>query len=98
MNMFVAVLTVEYALHGNDSLKGKRRVADSLKRKVRNQFNVSVAETGTADSLTRLRLAVASVSNGQAHLQSRMDKCRAMLEAACAEEMVYSDVEIYQIS
>ena len=38
--MVIAVLTVEYALHGNDSLKGKRRVANSLKQKVRNTFNV----------------------------------------------------------
>ena len=34
--MVIAVLTVEYHLHGNDSLKGKRRVANSLKQKVRN--------------------------------------------------------------
>ena len=29
--MVIAVLTVEYHLHGNDSLKGKRRVANNLK-------------------------------------------------------------------
>ena len=54
--MVIAVLTVEYHLHGNDSLKGKRRVANSLKQKVRNTFNVAIAEYGTEDSLTRLRL------------------------------------------
>ena len=51
--MVIAVLTVEYHLHGNDSLKGKRRVANSLKQKVRNTFNVAIAEYGTEDSLTR---------------------------------------------
>ena len=40
MPMFVAVLTVEFALDGNDNLKAKRRVANSLKQKVRNRFNV----------------------------------------------------------
>ncbi len=95
MNMLVAVLTVEYTLHGNDSLKGKRRIANSLKQKVRNTFNVAIAEAGTADSLTRLRLAVVSISNEEAHLQSRMQKCLSMMEATCAEEMVYSDLEIY---
>ena len=54
--MVIAVLTVEYHLHGNDSHKGKRRVANSLKQKVRNTFNVAIAEYGTEDSLTRLRL------------------------------------------
>ncbi len=92
--MSIAVLTVEFMLHGNDSLKGKRRVALSLKQKVRNQFNVAIAEAGTADSLTRLRLAIVSISNDERHLRSRMDKCLAMIEAVCPEEMVYSDLEI----
>ena len=79
--MVIAVLTVEYHLHGNDSLK------------VRNTFNVAIAEYGTEDSLTRLRLMVISLSNSEQHLQSRMDKCLAMMEAVCSEEMVYSDLE-----
>ena len=45
------------------------------------------------DSLTRLRLMVISLSNSEQHLQSRMDKCLAMMEAVCSEEMVYSDLE-----
>lgn len=90
--MIIAVLTVEYVLHGNDSLKGKRRVANSLKQKVRNTFNVAVAEYGTEESLTHLRLMVISLSNSQQHLQSRMDKCLAMLEAISSEEMVDSEL------
>ena len=90
--MIIAFLTVEYVLHGNDSLKGKRRVANSLKQKVRNTFNVAVAEYGTEESLTHLRLMVISLSNSQQHLQSRMDKCLAMLEAISSEEMVDSEL------
>ncbi len=93
--MVLGVLTVEYRLHGNDSLKGKRRIANSLKQKVRNTFNVAIAEVETEDSLTMLRLAVVSVSNNHQHLQSRLDKCLAMMEAVCPEEMVYSDIEIF---
>ena len=93
--MHIAVLTVEFALHGNDNLKGKRRIANSIKQKVRNQFNAAVAEAGTHESLSRLRLAVVSVSNETGHLRSRMDKCLLMMEAACPEEMVYSDLEFF---
>ncbi len=92
--MVIALLTVEYYLHGNDSLKGKRRVANSLKQKVRNTFNVSIAEVDTENSLTRLRLAVLSVSNNEQHLQSRMDKCLNMMAAVCSEEMTHSELEI----
>ncbi len=95
--MFFAVLTVEYRLHGNDSLKGKRRVSNSLKQKVRNTFNVAIAESGTQDSLSSLRLMVTSLSNEQSHLRSRMDKCLAMMEAVCPEEMVFSDLEFVSL-
>ncbi|MCA1944806.1 MAG: DUF503 domain-containing protein, partial [Desulfovibrio sp.] len=42
--MVIGTLLLEFTLHGNDSLKGKRNVAQSLKRKLRNKFNVAVAE------------------------------------------------------
>ena len=58
-------------------------------------FNVAVAEAGTEESLTRLRLAVVSISNSERHLRSRMDKCCLMLEAVSPEEMIDSEVEIY---
>ena len=95
--MFTAVLTVEFSLDGNDNLKGKRRVANSLKQKTRNRFNVAVAEAGTENSLTRLRLAVVSISNSETHLRSRMDKCALMMEAVCPERMTSSELEIYVV-
>ena len=58
--MVIAVLTVEYHLHGNDSLKGKRRVANSLKQKVRNTFNVAIAEYGTEQ-----QRAAPAIADGQ---------------------------------
>lgn len=72
--MYIAHLTIEIALDGNDNLKAKRRVANSLKQKTRNKFNVAIAEDGTEDSLTLLRLAVVSISNSERHLRSKMDK------------------------
>lgn len=95
MTMFTAVLTVEFSLDGNDNLKAKRRVADSLKRKVRNAFNVGVAEAGTENSLTTLRLAVVSIANNETYLRGRMEKCSFMMEVVCPEEMVDSRLEIY---
>ena len=95
--MVIGVLTVEYALHGNDSLKGKRRVANSVKQKTRNTFNVAIAKDETEEPLTRLKLAVVSVSNSERHLTSRLTKCLSHLEACCPEGMVYSDMEFYGV-
>lgn len=93
--MLIAHMIVEFALDGNDNLKAKRRVANSLKQKTRNRFNVAIAENGTEDCLTRLCLSVVSVSNTERHLRSRMDKCLLMMEAVCPEELVDSSLEIY---
>ncbi|MDL2271557.1 DUF503 domain-containing protein [Desulfovibrio sp. OttesenSCG-928-I05] len=91
--MVIGLLRVEYRLHGNESLKDKRRIANSLKQKVRNKFNVSIAEDGSENEMDRLALAVVSVSNDGTHMQSRLTKCLSMMEAVCPEEMVYSDIE-----
>lgn len=93
--MLIAHLVVEFSLDGNDNLKAKRRVANSLKQKTRQRFNVAVAENGTEDSLTSLRLSVVGVSNSERHLRSRMDKCLLMMEAVAGERMVGSYLDIY---
>jgi len=91
--MVLGLLRVEYRLHGNESLKDKRRIANSLKQKIRNKFNVSIAEVGSENDMDRLALSLASVSNNATHLESRLTKCLSMMEAVCHEEMVYSDIE-----
>lgn len=92
--MYIGILKVEFALHGNESLKDKRRVAQGLKQKVRNKFNVAVAEVGSENSMDYLSLSIVSVSNDKTHLESRMTKCLNMVQAACDEELVYDDIEI----
>ncbi len=92
--MFIGILGVEFALHGNESLKDKRRVANSLKQKVRTKFNVSIAEIGSENNMDSLRLALVSVSNDKRHLESRLTKCLNMVEAVCPEELVYSEIDI----
>jgi uncharacterized protein YlxP (DUF503 family) len=94
MAIHIGILRVEFILHGNESLKDKRRVALSLKQKIRNKFNVSVAETGSEDSMDYLALSVVSVSNSRRHVESRMSKCLNMIQAACDEELIYDNIEI----
>ena len=92
--MVIAVLTVEYHLHGNDSLKGKRRVAQSLKQKLRNKFNVAAAEVAMQESWDTLVLAAVTVSNDADHVRGLLQKAVNMVEAAALAELVYDDIEI----
>jgi hypothetical protein len=45
------------------SLKEKRQILRSIKDRVRNRFNVSIAEVGYLEEWQRATLAVACVSN-----------------------------------
>lgn len=93
--MIIGVLSLEFVLHGNDSLKGKRKVALSLKQKLRNKFNVAVSEVEAQDSHTRLVLAAVTVSNETRRAESTLSKALALVEAISPAELVRCDTEIF---
>ncbi len=72
--MIVGVLKVELAIFDAQSLKDKRRVIVSLKQKLRNRFNVCVAEVEYMDMPKRSCLGVATVSQESRVVHSRLDK------------------------
>lgn len=95
--MVVGVLTLQFTLHGNDSLKGKRRVAQSLKRKLRNKFNVAAAETAMQESWDTLVLTAVTVSSDGAHAQGLLQKALNMVVATAEAELVDDDIEILSL-
>ena len=77
--MIVGVLTVELAIFEAQSLKDKRRVIQSVKQRLRNGFNVSVAEVAYGDLPKRCRLGIVTVSNESRHVHSSLDKIVDMI-------------------
>ncbi|MDX2140473.1 MAG: DUF503 domain-containing protein [Chloroflexota bacterium] len=69
----VGLCTLELDLGGVDSLKLKRSIIKSLLARLRNEFNVAAAEIADQDDLERAVIAVAAVSNSNAHANSIMD-------------------------
>ncbi|WP_285907058.1 DUF503 domain-containing protein [Pseudodesulfovibrio pelocollis] len=96
--MIIGVLTLEFRLHGNRSLKEKRRVAQSLKQKLRNTFNVAVAEVEAMDAHDRLVLGVVTAANRTDKVESRLSKALAMVEAIAPVELTRCDTEIFSDS
>jgi uncharacterized protein YlxP (DUF503 family) len=66
----VAVGTWELHLSGCQSLKDKRRVLKSLKDRLHQRFNVSVAETGHHELWQRAELACSVVATDRKHAES----------------------------
>ena len=90
----VALGTVELHLPAVDSLKGKRHVLRGLKERVRNRFEVAVAEVDHHDSWQRATLAVACVSHDSRHANEVVDKAMDFIEANVDGHVIDMSVEI----
>ena len=80
MNVGVSKITLR--LPENQSLKGKRRVITSLCTRVRNKFNVSVAEVGHHDSWQLATLGVSCVSNNSRHAEEVLSSVFSFIESS----------------
>jgi uncharacterized protein YlxP (DUF503 family) len=90
----VALGTVELHLPDVDSLKGKRHVLKGLKEKVRQRFEVAVAEVDHQDTWQRATLAVAAVSHDSRHANEVVSKALNFIEANVDGTVIDVTVEI----
>ena len=66
--MLIGSIQIELYIPGSSSLKEKRVVVQSIKKRIRNKFNVSIAEIDYQDKWQRVCLGISSVSNKRKHL------------------------------
>ena len=78
--MNVGVCKVTLRLPENQSLKGKRRVIGSLCSRIRNKFNVSIAEVDDNDVWQRATLGITCVSNSSAHADEVLQNVVSYIE------------------
>jgi uncharacterized protein YlxP (DUF503 family) len=69
----IGVRSFELHLAAAHSLKDKRSVLKSLKDRLHNEFNVSVAETARNDAWQSAELTVCIVSNDRRHVESVLE-------------------------
>ena len=70
--MPIAYLTLELRIEGAHSLKDKRQVMRSLKDRLRNSFNISIAEIEATDLWQRATLGAVSISDSRDYLEGLM--------------------------
>jgi uncharacterized protein len=71
-DMPIAYLMLELRIEAAHSLKDKRQVLRSVKDRLRNSFNVSVAEIDGTDLWQRATLGVVSISDSRDYLEGLM--------------------------
>jgi uncharacterized protein YlxP (DUF503 family) len=92
--MFVGICTIDLHIPESGSLKTKRQSLRSLKDRIRNTFNVSVAEVDGNDLWQKASLAVAAVSNDKAHLNQTLDHVINMVERVPELSLLDYHIEI----
>ena len=88
MAMVVGVAKLSLRLHGNQSLKGKRKVIKSICERVRKRFNLAVAETDSQDLWQAAELGIVAVGNEGRYIESKLDKASNFVEDLQLAEIV----------
>jgi uncharacterized protein len=78
--MVLAYAVFDLHLPGCRSLKEKRMIVRSLKARLRNEFEISVAEVGAQDLLKRSEMAVAVVGPDQVPLDALLQNVLTFVE------------------
>ena len=92
--MIVMVCNLELHLWESSSLKDKRRILKSLKDRIRNGFNVAVAEVDPTDLWQSASLGVVTVSSGVRHANGILTKVVNLVESDVRIELVNCDMEV----
>lgn len=72
--MVIGTLRLKLAVFESTSLKDKRRAISSLKARLMEKFNASVAEIGSLDHRQQAELGLAIVANDGRFVESCLDK------------------------
>jgi uncharacterized protein YlxP (DUF503 family) len=93
--MFVGVGQVELYFPESGSLKSKRFILKSIKTRIHNKFNVSVAEIENNDKWQRSSLGIAVVSNDKKIVDSTLNQVFNFIKNDFRVEVIDHSIEIF---
>jgi uncharacterized protein YlxP (DUF503 family) len=92
--MIIGTLEVRLLLREARTLKDKRQVISSIKDRLRNSFNVSVAEVDHQDNRQLAVLGIAMVGNEAHHLKTALGQIVEALRCHPVAELVGHEMEV----
>ena len=96
--MYVSCCSIKFFLHGNHSLKGKRRVVRSLKDRLKNSFNISIAEIGDQNIWQSLHIGIVAVNSDPKYLEGQSRKLMVAIEKMHLAEIIDCQTQISKLS
>jgi uncharacterized protein YlxP (DUF503 family) len=95
--MVVGIGRIIFRLHECHSLKEKRKIVKSIINRIRNSFNVSIAETGANDIHQRAEVGFALAGNDRKVINSKIDKVFNLASALGLAEIIDTEMEIISL-
>ncbi len=95
--MTVGCCSLKFFLHGNRSLKGKRRVIKSMRDRIKNKFNVAIAEVGDQDEWQKIHLGIAAVSSDSQYVDGLMNQVVDFIDNLHLAEMTDCKIELIKM-
>ena len=92
--MIVGVLQVELMIHDAMTLKDKRRVIKSIKDRIANDFNVSIAEVEALDRRRQAILGISLVGNDGTFVRACLDRVVQRLGTSRGASLVDYRIEL----
>jgi uncharacterized protein len=92
--VIVGSLRVRLLVRESRSLKDKRQVVRSIKDRLRNRFNVSIAEVESAEHRQLIVLGLAMVSNEAKHVRAALEQIVAALRGHPVAELLDFEMEV----
>jgi uncharacterized protein YlxP (DUF503 family) len=89
----IGVLTLEIRVENSHSLKDKRHVVKSLKDRLRQKFNVSVAEIDCQDLWQRSVVAAVAVASDHAYVERVLQAVEQEAAALLGPQLAGATVE-----
>lgn len=93
--MVVLRVRILLRLYAADSLKEKRFVLRSVRDRLRNRFNVAVAEVGDQDQWRSIDLGLVSVGSDRRIVDAELEAMTRFLDQDVRFEMVERQVEYH---
>ena len=93
--MIVGICQLKISIYEAHSLKEKRRILKSLKEKLKNKFNISIAEVGENEKWQTSIIGISIVSNNKKIIESSFDKILNFVETFYELEIIDKYVEIF---
>lgn len=96
--MVIGACKIDFIIPRGTSLKDKRQVIQKIKDKVKNKFNVSIAEVANQEFWQKATLGISLVSDDGGYVRTLLDKIINFIDNLYVAQILNCEIELFSMS